>query len=407
MVNRELIADRLHKVPTLEENHARAVEAVRYSTSYPASFKRQLDCLRPDMPNVVAYYTGGTAAMKYDSEGHLVPTNKIEEVAKIFKLRGIDSDVNLLWLPVLHHPIDSANARWPHWVSVGNAIYKVSSDFEDIPGGINGHIVFGGTDTMAHISAALTYMYPNIGIPIITTGAQRSVNERGDDATSNLNLAVEAAASDLRGIHQAFGNFLREGLHIHKARATNIAMAFDCLDGYRMGEFTASGLILNDRHPKRQKISIDKIKYRPDFREGVNIIKLSPASSSTSILHAALDPQAETLLLLSLGEENVRDEGLYPGELTHVDALEILHEAGYPVVLASSLSMDGVIRGRYAPAAKALEAGVISGRNTTGASLEVKMMRCLALAHKIEGFNIKNFRRLMQTEHASEFSNLR
>ena len=266
-------------------------------------------------------------------------------------------------------------------------------------------MVAGGTDTMAHLTAGLKYMMPNIGRPVITTGAQSPIFRAGTDAESNIYFSLAVAAANLSGVHQAFGNSLREGLHIHKVRDRSF-MAFESPAGYQLGEFNSEGVVLFDNAPRRNRyVTGGQLEFHPEFRDGIKVVKLSPGTRSASILHDALDPTSQAILMITYGAGNVRDEGLYPDEMTHIDVLKILREAHYPVVLGSSM-MDGLIESPYATGAKAVGEGVeaISARNVTGASLEVKMMRCLALANSNGDFDYSEFRRQMERNHVGELA---
>lgn len=407
-MNTEIIAQALGRIPSLAESHKREAAAVKRFDSesdLPDGVKIQLAHLRTDLPNIAILYYGGTLGMVADKNGFLVPTDNPDELLKPLILKGINQEINPIWFRVTDHAIDSTNGRWPYWVTIGNAIKRLYEDFNDQPGGINGFVIAGGTDTMAHLTAGLKFIMPNIGRPVITTGAQSPIFKSGTDAESNIYFSLGAAAADLSGVHQAFANRLIDGLRVHKVRDTNFD-AFDCPSGYQLGEFNSQGVKLFDNAPRRNKyVTSEQLEFNPEFRDGIKVVRLSPAARSASILHDALDPTAQALLLITYGAGNVRDEGLYPEEMTHIDALRVLREAQYPVVLGSSM-MDGVIESPYAAGAKAVAKGVeaISARNVTGASLEVKMMRCLALAHSNGDFDYPGFRKQMERNHVGELA---
>jgi L-asparaginase/Glu-tRNA(Gln) amidotransferase subunit D len=397
-------------IPSSEEAHQIQTSTVKMfdrDEDLPDSVKSQLAHLKQDVPNIALLYYGGTLGMKPNKEGHLVATDDVEALLKPLKIKGLEEDVNVVWFPVLSHAIDSTNGRWPHWVGIGNAIKKLYTDFPDSAGGINGFVVAGGTDTMAHLTAAMKYMFPNIGRPIITTGSQKSIFEEGSDAEANLYFSLGVAKRDIAGVQQAFGSVLREGGHIHKVRDVNFN-AFECPRGYELGEFNANGIVLYDAAPKRNYyVTSQELVYQPQFREGVKVVKLSPATRSESILYDALDPTNDALLLITYGAGNVRDEGTKRElpEITHIDALTMLRRHHYPVVLGSAM-MDGVVASNYLSGAKAIAEGVegISAQCTTGASLEVKMMRCLALAYKDGGLDYEDFRAQMNKNHVGELA---
>lgn len=407
----ESISDLLKKVSNPLKRYAEQLKTVsRFveDEQLPESLKTQLAHLKSDTPNIAVLYYGGTLGMVQDENHHLVPTNDIEKLLEPLIIKGLKERINPIWFQVTDHAIDSTNGRWTHWATIGYAVRKLYALFEDAPGGINGFVVVGGTDTMAHLSSALRFMFPNLGRPIITTGSQQPIFEPGTDAESNLYFALSVAAEDLSGVHLAFGNVLRDGRFIHKIRDKGFD-AFDTVRGADIGEHTSSGVILNSSAPRRNKfIKSSELEFDPEFQDGVRIAKLSPATPSESLLHDALDPTTQATLVITFGAGNVRDEGLLPEELNHIDILRVLREYRYPVVLGSPM-LDGTIESPYATGIKAVAEGVeaISGKSTTGASLEVKMMRCMRLAYRSGSFDYFEFVKQMQRNHVGEIRETR
>lgn len=61
---------------------------------------------------------------------------------------------------------------------------------------ITGFVVLMGTDTMAYAASALTFMFQNLGKPVVFTGSQIPLREPYNDARKNLIMAVIFASSD-------------------------------------------------------------------------------------------------------------------------------------------------------------------------------------------------------------------
>lgn len=362
----------------------------------PDGVKDQMARMKQGKHTVLVLYYGGTIGMVPGPEGHLIPADDADALLKPLYVKGLDKEVNVVWFPVWDHAIDSTNGQWPHWVSIANAIKLLYGYFD-------GFVVCGGTDTMTHLLAALHFIFPNIGKPIIGTGAQLPMYRLGDDATGNMYFSIEAACMDLSGPHLAFNQALRNGLRVFK-HADRRFDAFTSTPPHHIGEF-AGEVTLFPNAPRRNPIvTKDRLEFNPAFRQGIKVIKISPATSAASILHDALDPTNQVLLLITYGAGNVRDEGVYVGETTHIEAMRMLHEHGYPVVLGTPM-MDGVVDSPYASGAKAVseEVGGISAGDTSGASLEVKLMRCLALATSDSGkLNYSTFRKEVFRNHVGE-----
>lgn len=354
----------------------------------PSSTQEQLAHLKSGIPTVVVLYYGGTIGMKPDARGHLVPTDDARDLLQPLTGKGLSERMNVIWFPVWRilekspecpggiwkpKAIDSTNGRWVHWVTIANAL-RLIYDLVD------GFVVCGGTDTMAYVTAALHYIFPNIGKPAVACASQISMHQLGDDGQKNLYFALSAAAGDLSGCHLAFGDFLRHGLHVFKVKDKALA-AFDSPPRFVIGEYDGDVHIFPNAPRRNPLVTKERLEYNPNFHEGVKVVRISPATPCESLLHDAKDPFCSALLLVTYGAGNVRDEGLYEGEKTHIDIMTELHARGYPVVLGSSM-MDGKIDSPYISGAKAVseEVGGISSGDTCGPSLEVKMMRCLSNA---------------------------
>ena len=308
--------------------------------------------------------------------------------------------MDLVWINVYDHSIDSTNARWVHWVSTGNLI-KLLYDYVD------GFVYLGGTDTKSHAAAAFQFMFPNIGKPIILTGGQRSIFYLGDDSTNNLYFAILCALSDISGAHVSFANRLLHGLHVHKVRHKDYD-AFSTPPEYYLGKFNGKAIIYPNCPKRNLAITSKTLKLMTSFMEGVHRTRISPATPSESILHDACDPTCSTLLLTTLGAGNVRDERLIQAEKDHIECLRMLYDVRYPVVLGTPM-MDGAIEPNYLGGAKAVSieedgGGAISGGNTSGATLEVKCMVALASSWNDDAQEVDytKFRTTMETNLVGE-----
>lgn len=116
-----------------------------------------------------------------------------------------------------------------------------------------------------------------------------------------------------------------------------------------------------------------------------------------SLRYAAKAPTTDVLIVITYGAGNTRDVSPYPEEPTHVDIIGALSAEEFPVVLGSSMP-DGKVDSPYASGGKSISMGGISANNTTGATLQVKVMYVLALSwdDKKKKVDYEKFRNLMQ-----------
>lgn len=360
------------KIELANQRHVKMLSAVvNYDspTSLPESVQTKMAHLATDRKNVLVLYYGGTLGMQPNEKGLLVPTDNAKELLNPLNERGLSKIMNIVWFPVWKKAIDSTNGRWPHWVTVGNAIRSLYDYFD-------GFVVAGGTDTMAHMVAAQRLIFPNTGKPIICTGAQRPMSYLGEDASRNLTFALKAACEDISGVHLAFADKLMTTF-IHKI-ADHRFDAFTCANRYIAGDFDGEVHITNA--PKKNEwVNKEELEFNPHFRDGVKVLQLSPMTLSESIAYELNDPYAHALVLVTHGAGNVRTEGVFEGEMTDLDAIKQLTEQQFPVILGSPM-IDGKIESDYASGAAAIspEIGGISARDITGAALQVLAGRCLA-----------------------------
>ncbi len=99
-----------------------------------------------------------------------------------------------LTVATLTEPLDSSAIRTSDWLRIADAIV-------DHAPGHAGVVVLHGTDTMAYTASALSFLLDGIDIPIVLTGAQRSVTELRSDGRENLVTALAIAAGHLAGAH--------------------------------------------------------------------------------------------------------------------------------------------------------------------------------------------------------------
>ena len=71
--------------------------------------------------------------------------------------------------------LDSSNIRPEEWQLIAEGIFYARVGFDGI-------VVSHGTDTMAYTASAVTYMLPNIDLPVVFTGSQLPLRDMLSDA---------------------------------------------------------------------------------------------------------------------------------------------------------------------------------------------------------------------------------
>ncbi len=84
--------------------------------------------------------------------------------------------------------LDSSNIRPEEWQTIARTIFQMRGDFDGI-------VVSHGTDTMAYTASAVTFMLPDIDVPVVFTGSQLPLADVLSDGPANLRTAFALAAA--------------------------------------------------------------------------------------------------------------------------------------------------------------------------------------------------------------------
>jgi glutamyl-tRNA(Gln) amidotransferase subunit D len=143
-------------------------------------------------PTIAILHTGGTIASKVDYEsGGVVASFSDEDFVNMFPEIKEIANVNTS----LVSNMMSEDMRFKHYQLLAKAIEK------NVKKGVDGIIIGHGTDTLAVTSAALSFIFENLPIPVILVGSQRSTDRGSTDAAVNLICAAEfIAKTDFVGV---------------------------------------------------------------------------------------------------------------------------------------------------------------------------------------------------------------
>ena len=157
-----------------------------------------------DKKNILILHTGGTIASKVDyATGGVISKITPEELLNMFSLmhKYCNFDTKLLaamW---------SEDMRFDHYNLIAEEIKLAVENHYD------GVIITHGTDTLHYTSAALSFMFEDLTIPVVIVGAQRSSDRGSSDAYINM-----AAASKFLSTYDKSGIFIC----MHKNESDNI-----------------------------------------------------------------------------------------------------------------------------------------------------------------------------------------
>lgn len=252
--------------------------------------------------------------------------------------------------------LDSSNIRPEEWQRIAAYIYELRSGYDGI-------VVSHGTDTMAYTASAVTFMLPNIDLPVVFTGSQLPLADILSDGPDNLRTAFAMAASGHPGIFLAFDRKVMRGCRAVKVRASGFS-AFESVNAKYVGIVSNQGLVIN---PNALPTQDGPTALKTPISKDVFLLKLTPGISP-AIFDAlsAMGYKGIVIEAFGLGGVNVLNEGL--------DGIRKAVEAGISVVVTTQCLYDSSDLRVYQVGNKLLQLGVIQGRDMTSEAAMTKLM---------------------------------
>ena len=300
--------------------------------------------------NILLLTTGGTIASMPGADG-LEPHRSGVMERELQQLRTY-YDITVRDIMCL----DSSNIRPQEWQFIARAIYEERHDCDGI-------VVSHGTDTMAYTASAVTFMLPDIDIPVVFTGSQLPLADVLSDGPDNLRTAFAMAAAGRPGVFLAFDRKVMLGCRAVKVRATGFS-AFESVNARYAAQVTGLGLRVDDRIISRVK---GPARLQDAISSDVFLLKLTPGLSP-DIFRALKDLGYKGIVIeaFGLGGVNVLHEGL--------QGIRAAVDAGISVVITTQCLYDSANLQVYQVGTKLLELGVIQGRDMTTEAAMTKLM---------------------------------
>lgn len=322
------------------------------------------------MKKICILTAGGTIGMiPNEKDGSLQPAKN--PLAFLKKLPDLTKIADIHFEQIMN--IDSSNMEPSHWTTIAEKIYQNYKDFD-------GFVVIQGTDTMAYTASALSFVFQNLGKPIVFTGSLLPAFELGSDAISNLIYACLTASQDIAEVCLVFSN------KIYRAnRSKKYFESF--LAGFHSPVFPHIGILgrpitLNDWRYKKSRLK--RLKFSPEFEPKVGLIKLYPGFS-TSVLDWYLEKDYRAIFIEGFGSGNIPflDSNL-------VEKIKLLSDAGIVVVVGNQMEKGKTNLHAYQAGKVALENGAISNYDMTSEATLTKLM-WLCAKYKTAEVIKKNF----------------
>ena len=255
--------------------------------------------------------------------------------------------------------LDSSNITPEEWQMIAREIFENRAGFDGV-------VVSHGTDTMAYTASAVTFMLPNIDLPVIFTGSQLPLADMLSDGPDNLRTAFAMAASGCPGVFLAFDRKVMLGCRAVKVRASGFS-AFESINARYAGLVSNLGLVLDrDVLPEIQ----GKAELKTDISKNVFLLKLTPGLNPAVFdMLAAMGYRGIVVEAFGLGGFNVLGKSLR--------GLQRAVEDGVSVVVTTQCLYDSADLGVYQVGNRLLEMGVVQGRDMTSEAAMTKLMWAL------------------------------
>ncbi|MCL4407007.1 Glu-tRNA(Gln) amidotransferase subunit GatD [Candidatus Parvarchaeota archaeon] len=275
-------------------------------------------------PDITIITTGGTISSKIDYEtGGVSPTVSSDYY---FDLAPKMSEYGKVAIkPIMS--ILSENMQPSDWIKIASEAKKA------IDQGSKGVIITMGTDTMHYAASALSFMLNPLSVPVVFTGAQRSVDRGSSDASTNLLLSAITASKWDGGevvicMHAGLNddrNFILRGNKARKMH-TERRDAFRPINTKPLAEVYLDGSI---KKAQPYRIKSNETSLDTKLEENVKLI-ISYPSMGGDIINYYIKKGVKGLVIAATGFGNLplQDKSVY-------EAITLANKKNIPIVITS------------------------------------------------------------------------
>lgn len=322
--------------------------------------------------------TGGTIACSLQGGG-LTPTLNGEELLSFLPKYKHIADITI-------HPIlnmDSSNIQPEDWVKISNVIYENINRYDGI-------VIVHGTDTMAYSSSAISFLTLGcINKPVILTGSQVPINQKGSDGIDNLLNSFQVINDGrLKGVFIVFNGYVINGCSATKINSIS-KNAFRSVNCEYVATFTCDKLIIN-RLPKRLSLNLN---FKINMNKSIFLLTLFPGMGP-NMLKEISKMNYKAVIIEGFGVG-----GIPTMEKSFLPTIELLVSRNIIPIITTQCLIGGTDISIYEVGRMAQAAGAVCAGAMTREALVTKLMWCLA-----QTSNVKEIKHMLKINYCGELS---
>jgi len=214
---------------------------------------------------------------------------------------------------------ESADTSIEDWIDVGTEIVSNYDDYD-------GFVILHGTDTMAFTASALSFMFENLGKPVVLTGAQTPIYETVTDARDNLAGALLFAGQHaIPEVTIFFDGKLFRGNRSTKVNAKSFSV-FDSPSIPPLARLNSNGDVEWNQTVDRSQRETGSFTLNTKMNQKVALLPMFPGIP-IEMIKGCLESPIEGVVLVTYGSGNI------PHSRTDlVEAIKVAAERGVVIV---------------------------------------------------------------------------